>query len=207
MALHRIDLVLDVGANRGQTARSLRAQGYSGPIVSFEPQSAAHAHLVELAAGDDNWVVAPRVALGARAGQATIHLAGNSVSSSLLPMADVHLHAAPESAYVGSETVDVARLDDFTDLIGDHRRILLKMDTQGFEAEVIDGATAVMDRVVGLQVELNLATLYEGQAHWLDLLGRFEAQGFALWRLAPAFVDRSNGRWLSVDGWLFRAQA
>src|SRR5581483_618078 len=49
LARHRIDLVFDVGANRGQFAQALRRLGYRGEIVSFEPL-AAHGEALRAAA-------------------------------------------------------------------------------------------------------------------------------------------------------------
>ena len=106
-----IDLVLDVGANSGHYASELRAHGYAGRIVSFEPLESAHAQLAAAAEGDLRWRVAPRMALGDAEGKIDIHVAGNSLSSSILDMLPEHERAAPGSAYVGSETVPVRRLD------------------------------------------------------------------------------------------------
>src|SRR4051812_15778692 len=78
-----IDLVLDVGANCGHYAVAIRAHGYTGRIVSFEPLTSAHAALQVAARGDQKWQVAPRMALGDAAGEVTIRVAGNSVSSSV----------------------------------------------------------------------------------------------------------------------------
>ena len=63
-----IDLVIDIGANEGQFANELRAGGYSGRIVSFEPLSSAHSRLLQVSSGDTAWHVHPRCALGDRLG-------------------------------------------------------------------------------------------------------------------------------------------
>src|ERR1700757_1421030 len=107
-----IDLVLDVGANTGQFVHQCRAAGYKGDILSFEPSAAAHAALLRSAASDPQWTVADRMALGASTGQVEINIAANSFSSSILPMLDSHLSAAPNSAYVLKEKVPLRRLDD-----------------------------------------------------------------------------------------------
>ena len=86
---------LDVGANTGQFAQDLRASGYRGHIVSFEPLSDAHAALLVTASWDPLWDVADRCAVGAGDRWAEINIAGNSYSSSLLPMLDLHREAAP----------------------------------------------------------------------------------------------------------------
>src|SRR6185295_6306582 len=107
----RVSLVLDVGANEGQYARSLRDWGYTGRIVSFEPLSAAHAKLVETSRNDAAWEVAGQTAIGDTDGQIEIHVAANSASSSILEMLPAHQRAAPDSGYVATETVPIARLD------------------------------------------------------------------------------------------------
>lgn len=208
MCLHRVDGVFDVGANDGGYAGELRAAGFAGAILSFEPLAAAHASLARRAKDDPHWHVMPRCALGAQPGEASMHVAGNSVSSSLLPMLDAHRRAAPDSAEVGTEQVDVCRLDDMAWPAGvDARRWLLKVDTQGHELPVLQGATRTLDRCVGVQLELSLLPLYEGQALYLELIAWLEARGFDLWDVLPGFVDPAQGRMLQMDGLFFRRDA
>lgn len=66
-----IDLVLDVGANTGQYASSLRKAGYRAQIVSFEPLHRAYSRLARSAECDRRWR-AVRLALGARDREAII---------------------------------------------------------------------------------------------------------------------------------------
>ena len=195
-----IDLVLDVGANTGQYGQGLREAGYRGCIVSFEPLSAAHAELQRNAGGDPQWTVHPRCAIGDHDGEIEIHIAGNSVSSSVLPMLERHADAAPESRYVGSETVPLVRLDSLAGAyLPDARGVFLKIDTQGFEAAVLAGASEVLARCRAVQLELSLVPLYEGQQLWQHFLGEFRAKGFELWALLPGFVDVESGRTLQTD--------
>ena len=111
---HAVDLVLDVGANDGEYAISLRRLGYTGRIVSFEPLPDAAAALRARHANDTSWS-SYEVALGDTAGEAELRIAGNSASSSLLPMLPSHEAYAPESAVVGNVTVRVATLDSLAD--------------------------------------------------------------------------------------------
>ena len=106
-----IDLIFDVGANSGQFASAVMRGGFKGKIVSFEPLTSAHSLLLKASRRDTNWVVHPRCAIGDHDGKATINIAGNSASSSLLPMLDSHISAAPHTAYIGKETVTLSKLD------------------------------------------------------------------------------------------------
>src|SRR6267154_2283410 len=130
-----IDLVVDAGANTGQFVHQCRAAGYKGKIISFEPSAAAHASLLQSAAADRLWTVADRMALGATTGDVEINIAANSYSSSLLPMLDSHLAAAPHSAYLQKEKVPLRRLDDVVPATGPGRYICLKLDVQGYECQ------------------------------------------------------------------------
>jgi FkbM family methyltransferase len=198
--------VFDVGANIGQYGLSLRKCGFTGRIVSFEAIPAVHARLSAVAAADPNWIVAPCCALGRAPGEAHIHLAGNSVSSSLLPMSDVHLKAAPDSKYVASETVRLERLDDIgrSLLPEEDGTLFLKVDTQGYEEEVLAGADLVLKRVTAMQLELSLTPLYQGAPSFRGMLERCESLGFQLHGLIPGFYEEKSGRLLQVDGLFLR---
>jgi FkbM family methyltransferase len=198
--------VLDVGANDGGYVTALREAGYRGRILSFEPLSVAHVRLVTATEADPAWSAAPRMALGDQDGDVTINIAGNSASSSILPMTDKHRGAAPESTYVGSEHVEVRRLDGIRHpFIESAAAPFLKIDTQGFETQVLAGAAAILPRIVGVQLEMSLRHLYEGQTLWRDVVASLEAAGFELWAIVPGFFDPATGRMLQCDGIFFRA--
>jgi FkbM family methyltransferase len=198
-----VDLVVDVGANHGGFATKMRDGGYRGDLISFEPLEGAHQVLQMLKANDSSWVIAPRMALGEAEGQAMLHVAGNSSSSSLLPMLDAHQSAAPASAYIAEEPVPLRRLDMALPALAPYSedaRIFLKIDTQGYERQVLEGAHGLIPQIHAIQLELSLLPLYEGQ--WLldDFLPYMKGIGFILWSLSEVFVDPRTGRLLQVDG-------
>lgn len=200
-----INLVLDVGANVGQFAQGLRKASYEGLIVSFEPLAAAHEQLLLASRRDGLWQVAPRAAIGEREGELDIHVANNSVSSSALAMLDRHVEAAPESTYVASERVRLTTLDSMARAYLQPGVLpFLKIDTQGYEDRVLDGAIELMPEIRGLQLELSLVPLYEDQKLFDSLRDRITRMGFATWALWPSFVDVHNGRVLQVDAVFFR---
>jgi FkbM family methyltransferase len=194
------DAVIDVGANMGQFASWVRGTGFSGPIISFEPQPEEHAALVAAADSDANWTVAPRCALGAADDTAEIHVAGNSQSSSMLPMLELHSANAPASRYVDAIDTPVRRLDDVLTEVGfDAANALLKIDTQGFETEVLKGATATLPLIAAANVELSLAPLYEGQALASEIFALFGAAGLELSIINDCF-NTGDGQILQIDG-------
>jgi FkbM family methyltransferase len=193
------DVVLDAGAGVGQFAGWLRGEGYGGRIISFEPVAEAFTELQRRADADPAWTCV-NVALAERDGDAVVNVSGNLWSSSLLPMTREHEAAAPSSAYVGQERVRVARLDSL-DVIRPENRAYLKIDVQGAEGAVLDGAASVFDRIVAAELELSLVELYEGQELLPTLRERMRSEGFVLvWLGESIFRDPASDEILSVDG-------
>ena len=161
LALHRIDIVLDVGANEGYFARSLRKVGFRGRIVSFEPGSVAYELLQRSANEDPLWSVAPRAALGNQVGEVQLNVSSNDgLSSSLLPMLENLRRSAPSAAYAGSEVVPVTTLDEATcGFLSATERVFLKIDVQGYEMQVLEGAKKLLPRIVGAQLETSFVPL------------------------------------------------
>jgi FkbM family methyltransferase len=206
--LHRshTDLVLDVGANSGQFALELFNAGFTGRIISFEPLSSAHKALCKAAQNNPKWEVAPRCALGATVGSAVINIAGNSYSSSLRPMLDRHLAAAPESAYVGTETVCVETLASMIArrFPGGAPSFALKIDTQGFEGDVLDGLGAHVEQCAVVLLEMPLDSLYGGAADLPTLFTRLVKRDFRCVGLSPGHKNPRTGDAIEVDGLFVR---
>ena len=199
-----VTVVLDVGANLGQYGQELRHLGYRGRIVSFEPQPGPFRILAACASADPLWDVSP-LALGSKPGTATLNVSEQNASSSLLPILPIHVASAPASRYTGTVEVDVNTVDRVFDA---HCRpddvVFLKVDTQGFEREVLAGAAGVLGRVAGLQLEMSLVPLYDGGPLIEDLVGSLRAFGFVPVWLNHGFKDAETQRLLQVDGLFLR---
>jgi FkbM family methyltransferase len=203
---YNIDLVFDIGANKGQYALGIMDAGYQNRIVSFEPLSAVHQALTETSKTHHNWTVAPRCAIGAKKEEIEINISANSVSSTLLNMLDTHLEGAPESKIIGQEKVQVLPLDEVAkEFVKTEKNIFLKIDVQGFEQEVLKGAQLLIEKAKGIEMEISLVALYEGQS-WLlpQVLEYMEKKGFQLRSIMPAFTDHKTGNVLQCNGIFFK---
>lgn len=206
---HRVACVVDVGANDGGYATTIRGLGYTGRIISFEPLQAPFEALRRKAAGDDRWDVL-KCAIGDAKTEVTINVSGNAgLSSSVLPMLEAHASVAPESRYVGTETAEQNRLDTLLPTLGVNPgcRTYLKVDVQGYERAVLDGAAGLFSTgaIVGLQLELSLVPLYDGAMTYREGLDRAEALGMTLMGLDPVFADPKTGQLLQADAVFFSA--
>jgi len=199
--IYGIDTVLDVGANTGQFAFELRNDlGYAGDILSFEPLSTAYKTLEARARSDARWKTFHH-ALGDQDEQREINIAANSESSSLLPMLPAHLKSAPQSQYIGKETIHIKTLDQvFPALCPNARGVYLKMDTQGFEKNVLLGAKQSLERIDTVQMELSLVPLYSSQVLFNDMHGLMIDLGYTLIAVENGFSDPNTGQVLQADG-------
>ena len=199
MRHERIRHVLDVGANEGQFASGIRQRGYRGRIVSFEPVSAAFAALERRAQRDPLWDV-HRLGISDVGGNAAISVACASVFSSFKP-----LSAYTATKFAGAkeqyrETVPVVRLDEF---LSAHPELLddayLKVDTQGFEREVLAGLGDQLPRMKAVQLELPLRLLYEGQATMVEIVEWMHERGFQIAMAKENGFDWTAMRLLEID--------
>jgi FkbM family methyltransferase len=201
MRTYGIDTVLDIGANSGQFARQLRNDlGYRGKIVSFEPVKSAYSELERSARDDEKWQVF-NYGLGDVEQRCEINVAGNSQSSSILDMLPLHLDSAPQSRYMGKEVIEVRTLDSVFDSLGlESNHIYMKVDTQGYEQRVLQGAQGVLPRIGTIQVEMSLAPLYAGELPFNELCPLLIGQGYTLVAIENGFADPDSGRLLQADG-------
>jgi FkbM family methyltransferase len=189
--LLQIDLVVDVGGNRGQYAQLIRRRvGYSGALISIEPIPEAAADLRRVAAGDAQWAVV-EAALGETAGRAALNVMHADTLSSLLEPSNAATDLLARDNTV-ARRVDV-RVQTLDELLAAHplaqgkQRIYLKLDVQGLELPVLRGAGAALARISALQAELSVIALYPGVAPYHEQMREIEALGFQL-----SFVPAHN---------------
>lgn len=200
----RVDIAFDVGAHAGEFGQALRHSGFAGQILSFEPLAEHYAQLHGHALNDSRWEC-ERTAIGDRAGTVAMNVSGNDgLSSSVREMTDRHETGAPTSSYVGVEEVPIATLDQVVTTTRGERPFL-KVDTQGFEQEVLNGATDTLRLCRLVELELGFVELYAGQALFEDLVERMRGLGMVLADLEPGFRDAKTGELLQVDALFVRS--
>lgn len=190
---YNVDCIFDVGGNYGQYAQMLRKQAkFKGLIISFEPIPAAAAVLRDMSAKDPMWII-EECALSSNNGEQTFNIMQGSQFSSLSePRHDEvelfrNMNKISEEIKVKTETLDSAfvRLQKLYDF----KRPFLKMDTQGYDVEVITHGKSVIKTFVGLQSELAVNKIYKDSVDYREAITIYEKCGFLL----SAFVPNNVG--------------
>ena len=202
-----VDCVFDVGAFNGHFGRFLRQRvGFSGTILSFEPQPGPFRVLEESSRRDKSWRAFP-LALGAQSGEFQMNVMDKLWFSSFLPpSADTPQNMASRNTVVSTIRARAETLADlFDDLSATHgfTRPFLKMDTQGYDLQVFRGALPRLGLFRGLQSELSLIQIYVGGPGWKEAIAEYERGGFALSGFFPVSRD-DQLRAVEVDAVMVR---
>lgn len=165
--------VFDVGAHIGQTAERLLEEFPNAVVYSFEPQSESFAELCELARASDR-IRATNAAVGDAEGEAEFFVNRFSQTSSLLKTADgarQYLVSAEQMDLHSARTVRVLTLDRFCGGQGIERIDLLKIDSQGYELRVLEGARSMLQeaRIPLIYLEVCFVRCYEEQPLFQDV--------------------------------------
>jgi FkbM family methyltransferase len=199
MCHYQVSTVLDVGANSGQFALQLRAQGYRGRIVSFEPLKDAFEELSANAASDALWQC-HHLGLADTNRADVINVSENSYSSSLLSVSPLSLTIEPSIGYVRTEGITLRRLDDlFDEVCTPADTVYLKVDTQGYELRVINGALASLQRIKLIQLETSFFPVYVGERLAGDVISFMGDLGFRVVSIEPGWEDPATAELLQAD--------
>jgi FkbM family methyltransferase len=195
-----IDVIFDIGAATGDYAKKMREFGYTKKIISFEPLTTSFKVLKKAAEKDGNWIV-NNYALGNENSSSVIHVSGNSDSSSLLNILPVHVSSAPQSVYISEQNIEVRKLDSiFNAFCSKSDKIMLKIDTQGYEKNVLEGACEFLKRVSIIQLEMSIVPLYEEEMLFYEMIHYLNVKEFQLFSLENGFSNPQTGQLLQVDG-------
>jgi FkbM family methyltransferase len=180
----------DVGANKGQTITAVLNAFPKATIHAFEPSPETFdRHLALLASWN---IKVNKCGLGSTTGVLTFHENDSSDMSSFLPLGPSGWGNVSRKITVPVTTVDEYAAKNEIDHID-----LLKIDTQGFDLEVIKGAGAMLGRgrIDLLLTEVTLDALYVGLPRFDQIYGFMADRGYAV----TGFYDqRRRGR---ILGW------
>jgi len=146
-----------------------------------------------------------QLALGAHRGTVDANVSQDTRNSSVLAVGERHLRAVPDSRIVGLESVRMDRLDVlWPDVAHGALRTYLKIDTQGYELEVLRGALRVLDAIVLVEAEVSLLPTYDAGPLFEDVVEFVAEHGFAPIALEGVLDDAETGEMLQVDA-MFRS--
>jgi FkbM family methyltransferase len=187
-----INCVIDAGANEGQFGQELRMFGYQGRIVSFEPVRKTFEILDRVRKENPGEWLARNKALASSSGSAEINVCEGSDFSSFLTPLEGSIDRFPSIRVERTERVEMVRLDEvFDECIQeiDQPRVFLKMDTQGYNLEVIRGAARVIHQISALQAEVSFKPIYATMSTFEDTLPALLELGFDVFDFIPVSRD------------------
>ena len=202
---HKIDLILDVGANFGQFGTDMRNMGYLGQIISFEPVNKCYQHLSSIA--DDKWQI-ENFALGDKNSKEEINISNKTIYSSILDVNEIGKSNFSNSIkVVGKQNTLVKKLDDIINELVNNlnkRRIFLKIDTQGYDNRVIRGSLQTLEHVKILQTEISCKGIYMDTPSVSQRLEELLNLGFSITDIFPVSRDKNSMEILEFDCLLIR---
>lgn len=187
-----IDYVVDVGANRGQFVSFLRSSiGYKSNVLSIEPIPELVNILRSKSKYDSHWEILP-VAVDVSQSKRQFNLMKSDTFSSFLEPSDI-----PEFDFsdknlvvdrINVETVSLQSvLDDILSRNPSHN-IFLKLDTQGYDYQILSSSQHILKHISALMVEISFKSIYQSQeGDWLTLLQFLNNNGFEL-----CSIDQNN---------------
>jgi FkbM family methyltransferase len=199
--------VVDVGANRGQFAVAMLELVPTSTVLSFEPLPTQAAQLAGLHRRYGERLEVRNIALGGTHGRQELHINSHHQSSSLRSLAPRHLNAFPDAHDVGTVLVDVDRLDSQLSPADIPDNSMLKIDAQGFERDVIDGAGDLLLRFDILLIEASFQPLYDGEWTFVEMVEQLDSRGFSFVRPVGFLKSPSTAEYLQVDALFTRARA
>lgn len=200
-----VKTVLDIGALRGEFASDVLVPAFpAATIHCFEPSPDAFPMLADVAGNSDGRIVAHNFGLGEVEAELKFFVNVDfQASSSFLAQTDANLEAFPQLERTEERVAKVRRLDDVAASLDIRSDLVVKIDTQGYEAHVIRGGRDTLRKAVGCVVEIQVAELYEGTSRFSDIYEELSAAGFGF---CGAFDQRlgRDGNILYFDGLFIR---
>ena len=200
MLKYNIDIVLDIGANIGQFASKLRNEGYENKIISFEPLTKEYNKLLEVSSKDKNWEIFEKSALGDTNGNINVNISSYSPSSSILEFSEEHSNAKSNAITIDTETVKIYKLDNIHNKLSiKNKNLMIKIDTQGYESNIIEGGEHTLKSCKILLCEVSFKELYKGQKLWDKTIAQLNKLGFHISFIENSVFNNKTHELLQAD--------
>lgn len=200
-----INCVIDVGANCGQYGEALRLAGYQGYIISFEPIKDCFLQLEKQSINDKHWFCYNH-ALGAVTETRKINITQSTKFSSFHAPLEESKEIFSKNVVVDDQEVLIKPLDLIWDSIlsecemnEDGLKVFLKMDTQGYDLEVFNGAKESINKILALQSEISIKPIYENMPDYLQSLNIYRNNGFEITGMYPVSRDPNSNIVIEFD--------
>lgn len=192
-------VIFDVGANHGVFAQAASTCFPSATVFLFEPLPALRPFLQKLAASYVNRWRFFSLAFGPSTGRLPFHIdPSDDGIGSFVGFSESYndLYKQSHSGLSAVPTVidvPIEKLDDFCEGEGIKHIDLIKIDVEGFEFEVLDGATRMLQTTTAMIIETSLIRTGEGRPEPLKkMISRLTDHGFYIVGLFPSFIQEPN---------------
>lgn len=195
--ISNIDSIWDIGANHGQFAFMANKVWPNLPIYSFEPDPDSYQKLV---ANFNRFSILGNTfiyALSDKTGSKEFIRYADDVNNSLLTA------TSSSQKSIDKIQVECITLDSFSKTLPDIRAAFLKLDVQGFELAVINGAKDFLTRCKYVQIEVSFSPNYEGGAHAGEVMLVMHDLGFECIEILDLLRDKKSANKLIEADLLF----
>jgi FkbM family methyltransferase len=175
------EIIIDVGGANGGTATLFAASFPGHKVFCVEPNARMLPFLRKAEAEHPTVIVKP-LALGCHRGEATLHVTANNLSSSLNEIDSEELKRTPADfqARLREDQQIKVRVSSLDEEFKDERVLLIKLDTQGTEAEILKGGPETLKRTRFVLVEMNNHHLYKNTCQYYEVDELLRERSFKL---------------------------
>ena len=196
---NNIQLFIDVGANFGQSALGIIEWGYTNEIISIEPVKECHDYLIKKSTKYNNWKILERMAVGDKDGEAEINVSKATDLSSILKPTELLKNSFDTVESHHKEKIPIRRLDTLFNIQDIPDSTFIKIDTQGYDYNVLLGAEKIISKVKGIQIEASLLPLYQNEKNYYDILTFLKDLGFVTHMITERSFSRRVKRQLQIE--------